>query len=236
MLPTNSRWAALSGESNNGSARRPSGGGKGHGKGGGGNGVCEHFKRGICRHGDRCRLQHVSDSSSSSGPPAGGGRQRNPQHHQHQGARPPAEHAKSSMREAQAARNEAVLQQLPVGHGVLVRLTVAPTGGVTLTELVPSPPPQTEDGAAAAVVSVKKPLLVLDLNGVLVDRKPYGQRGGGGRIGGGQRSGGNGGKEVFARRPHLDSFLDFCFQHFEVGNDCMCLSQKLGCPPRGIFK
>jgi hypothetical protein len=57
---------------------------------------------------------------------------------------------------------------------------------------------------------------VLDLNGVLVDRKAYNTRhhnsggGGGGRMGGGQQA------VEYKRRPFCDAFISFCFRHFDV--------------------
>jgi len=64
--------------------------------------------------------------------------------------------------------------------------------------------------------SSTRPLIVLDLNGVLVDRKAYNTRhhnsggGGGGRMGGGQQA------VEYKRRLFCDAFISFCFRHFDV--------------------
>lgn len=69
------------------------------------------------------------------------------------------------------------------------------------------------DAAAAHAASGPPPplsaktLLILDLNNVLVARKPYAQR-----------SSHDASDPLCGarRRPHLEPFLDFCFEHFAV--------------------
>ena len=54
-----------------------------------------------------------------------------------------------------------------------------------------------------------KPLVVLDLNGVLVERTKYQDRGK-------HRSGRSHGVQPYLRRPWCDWLVDFCFRHYEV--------------------
>ena len=58
--------------------------------------------------------------------------------------------------------------------------------------------------------STRRTLVVLDLNGVLVDRKPYHTRNSS------SSNHGNNGQHDYARRPFCDEFVDFCFRHFDV--------------------
>ena len=60
-----------------------------------------------------------------------------------------------------------------------------------------------------------RPLIVLDLNGVLVDRKPYNTRHNNAGSGGRRRGGGPQFAE-YQRRPFCDAFVSFCFRHFDV--------------------
>ena len=69
-----------------------------------------------------------------------------------------------------------------------------------------------EDASAAPTGT--RPLVVLDLNGVLVERRPYGSRSP--RGGGGGGGGGGSGQDAYVRRPHCEAFLDFCFRTFDV--------------------
>jgi hypothetical protein len=63
-----------------------------------------------------------------------------------------------------------------------------------------------------------RPLVVLDLNGVLVDRKPYGTRSHNSSLSraDNRRGGGGSAPGAYERRPFCDAFISFCFRHFDV--------------------
>lgn len=58
-------------------------------------------------------------------------------------------------------------------------------------------------GGVRAESAAVRPLLILDVNGVLVCRKPWGSRGGSG--------------SQYRLRRHCNDFVRFCFEHFAVG-------------------
>jgi hypothetical protein len=102
------------------------------------------------------------------------------------------------IREDITKKNESVLAEMQPGMVLQVKSVPGVRGLMELVACSPSP-------SAAQNESRKNFLIVLDLNGVLVDRKAYNQR-----------SNHNNKKEPFAPRPFLNEFLDFCFKFFHV--------------------
>lgn len=88
-----------------------------------------------------------------------------------------------------------------------------PGGGATATEAGPPAAgsggggatggPGSEAASAEPAPASVRPLLILDVNNVLLCRKPWGSRGGSGT--------------QYRLRRHCNEFVRFCFEHFSVG-------------------
>jgi hypothetical protein len=64
-----------------------------------------------------------------------------------------------------------------------------------------------------------KPLLIFDMNGVLGDREPFRPKQ----------------KRRFFKRPHLEEFLEYCTQHFEIAVWSSCLEKNIDISIFGKF-
>lgn len=98
-----------------------------------------------------------------------------------------------------------VVDSLAIGERVRVIGHAEDNRGRLVAKLAPAKT-RIETKDDEGVVSTGRPLLILDLNGVLCDRGAYKSR-----------QGSNGAAQKLSLRPHALSFLSWCFERFDVG-------------------